>query len=142
MKHLYSNPQHHQRLMRVVERRLGHALMGQAEHAKIAVAGGGRTEIDLEQVEEALRIGFDERQLIEAGADEAQRIADAARHTVALAGVGVEQVAAIYFTGGTTGLKFLTDAIAAQFPAAESVFGDALASVAKGLGIHAQRVFA
>jgi hypothetical chaperone protein len=116
--------------------------MGQAEHAKIAVAAGGRTEIDLEQVEDALRIAFDEQQLIEAGAEEAQRIAAAARHTVALAGVGLEQIAAIYFTGGTTGLKFLTDVIAGQFPAAEAVFGDALASVAKGLGIHAQRVFA
>jgi hypothetical protein len=29
-----------------------------------------------------------------------------------------------------------------QFPGAERVFGDALASVAKGLGIHAQRIFA
>ena len=142
MKHLYTNPLHHQRLMRVVERRLGHALMGQAEHAKIAVAAGGSTEIDLEQVEEALRIGFDERQMVEAGAEEAQRIATAARHTVALAGVAPEQVAAIYFTGGTTGLKFLTDAIAVQFPQAERVFGDPLASVAKGLGIHAQRIFA
>jgi len=142
IKHLYTDPQHHTRLMRVIERRLGHVLMGQAEQAKIAVAAGGGTEIDLEQVEEALRIAFNEQQLIEAGQEEKSRIAQAARETALMAGVAPDQVAAIYFTGGTTGLKFLSDAIAGAFPAAEAVFGDPLASVAKGLGIHAQRIFA
>jgi len=141
IKHLYTDPQHHTRLMRVIERRLGHVLMGQAEQAKIAVAAGGSTSIDLEQVEEALRIAFDERHLIDAGQEEKSRIAQAARETALMAGVSPDQVAAIYFTGGTTGLKFLSDAIAGAFPAAEAVFGDPLASVAKGLGIHAQRIF-
>jgi len=141
IKHLYTDPQHHTRLMRVIERRLGHVLMGQAEQAKIAVAAGGSTSIDLEQVEEALRIAFDEQHLIEAGQEEKSRIAQAARETALMAGVSPDQVAAIYFTGGTTGLKFLSDAIAGAFPAAETVFGDPLASVAKGLGIHAQRIF-
>ena len=141
IKHLYTDPQHHTRLMRVIERRLGHVLMGQAEQAKIAVAAGGSTSIDLEQVEEALRIAFDEQHLIEAGQEEKSRIAQAARETALMAGVSPDQVAAIYFTGGTTGLKFLSDAIAGAFPAAEAVFGDPLASVAKGLGIHAQRIF-
>jgi hypothetical chaperone protein len=142
IKHLYSDVLHHARLMRVIERRLGHALMGQAERAKIEVAAGGTTQIDLEQVEEALQIAFDEQQLMDAGQDEKERIVAAARETVSMAGVAPEQVAAIYFTGGTTGLKFLSDAIAGGFPAAEPVFGDPLASVAKGLGIHAQRLFA
>jgi hypothetical chaperone protein len=142
IKHLYTDSQHHTRLMRVIERRLGHVLMGQAEQAKIAVAAGGDTVIDLEQVEEALQIAFSERQLMDAGQEEKSRIAQAARETAVMAGVSPDQVAAIYFTGGTTGLKFLSDAIAGAFPGAEPVFGDPLASVAKGLGIHAQRLFA
>jgi hypothetical chaperone protein len=36
--HLYADPVHHRRLMRTVEQRLGHALVGHAEDAKIAVA--------------------------------------------------------------------------------------------------------
>lgn len=41
MRHLYRNPVHHDRLMRVVKRRLGHALAASAEQAKIAIAAGG-----------------------------------------------------------------------------------------------------
>ena len=41
MRHLYRDVRHHERLMRVVERRLGHALAARAEEAKIGVAAGG-----------------------------------------------------------------------------------------------------
>jgi hypothetical chaperone protein len=142
MKHLFSEPKHHERLMRVIEQRLGHALAARAERAKIAVAAGGRTEIDLQQVEAALHVAFDEQGLIEAGRDETRRIVEAARATVAQAGVAPEEVGALYFTGGSTGLKFLSEALANAFPRAEAVLGDRLASVATGLGIHARRMFA
>jgi len=142
LKHLYNDTRYHDRLLRVIERRLGHALMGRAERAKIDVAAGGQTSIDLDQIEDELVIAFNSAQLMEAGAEETQRIVDAARATVEMAGVRPEQVAALYFTGGSTGLKFLTEAIAAQFPAAAAVFGDPLASVAQGLGIHARHLFA
>ena len=142
MRHLYRDVQHHERLMRVVERRLGHALAARAEEAKIGVAAGGETSIDLDDVEADLRIAFDEAQLIAAGSEDAQRIATAARETVKAAGVALGDVDALYFTGGTTGLHFLTNALCAAFPDAKPVFGDRLASVAAGLGIHAQRLFA
>lgn len=48
---------------------------------------------------------------------------------------------ALYFTGGSTGLRCLSQRIAAAFPRAEPVFGDRFASVAAGLGIHAARLF-
>ncbi|SAL72269.1 chaperone protein [Caballeronia cordobensis] len=142
MRHLYTDLRHHDRLMRVVDRRLGHALTAHAEEAKIDVAAGGTTEIDMEEVEEALRVAFDESQLIAAGADETRRIVEAAEETLRRAGVAPADVNAVYFTGGTTGLRFLSEALAAAFPGAQPVFGDRLASVAKGLGIYAQRVFA
>jgi hypothetical chaperone protein len=141
MRHLYSDTRHHDRLMRVVEQRFGHALAAHAEEAKIGVAAGGETLIDLEIVEEDLRLAFDEAQLIAAGKDETQRIVQAARDTVQRAGVAPRDVDALYFTGGSTGLAFLSGALAAAFPDARPVFGDRLASVATGLGIHAQRVF-
>jgi hypothetical chaperone protein len=142
MRHLYTDVRHHDRLMRVVYRRLGHALTAHAEEAKIDVAAGGTTEIDMEEVEEALRVAFDESQLIAAGADETRRIVEAAQETLKRAGVAPADVNAVYFTGGTTGLRFLSEALSAAFPAAQPVFGDRLASVAKGLGIYAQRIFA
>ncbi|RFU43973.1 Hsp70 family protein [Paraburkholderia sp. DHOC27] len=141
MRHLFTNVTQHDRLMRVVERRLGHALAAHAEEAKIGVAAGGETMIDLELVEEDLRLAFDEAQLVKAGHDETLRIVQAARDTVQAAGVAPRDVSAIYFTGGSTGLAFLSTALAAAFPDAQPVFGDRLASVATGLGIHARRVF-
>jgi hypothetical chaperone protein len=141
MRHLYSDPRHHDRLMRVVDRRLGHALASHAEKAKIEVAAGGSTVIDLAEVEEALQISFDEQQLIAAGHDETRRIVLAAEETVRRAGVAVGDVDAVYFTGGSTGLGFLSQALAAAFPGAQAVYGDRLASVATGLGIYARRVF-
>lgn len=141
MRHLFIQAKHHDRLMRVVERRLGHALAAHAEEAKIGVAAGGETVIDLDEVEDDLRLAFDEAQLIKAGQDETQRIVQAARDTVQAAGVAPRDVNAIYFTGGSTGLAFLSSALAAAFPDAKAVFGDRLASVATGLGIHARRLF-
>ncbi|TDN67736.1 Hsp70 family protein [Paraburkholderia sp. BL10I2N1] len=141
MRHLYVDMRQHDRLMRVVERRLGHALAAFAEEAKIGVAAGGETMIDLEQVEDDLRLAFDEAQLVQAGHDDMQRIVQAARDTVQAAGVAPRDVSAVYFTGGSTGLAFLSNALAAAFPAAKPVFGDRLASVATGLGIHARRIF-
>ncbi|MDR6412042.1 Hsp70 family protein [Paraburkholderia sp. 22099] len=141
MRHLFTEVKHHDRLMRVVERRLGHALAAHAEEAKIGVAAGGETVIDLDEVEDDLRLAFDEAQLIKAGQDETRRIVQAARDTVQAAGIATRDVSAIYFTGGSTGLAFLSGALAAAFPDAKAVFGDRLASVATGLGIHARRLF-
>lgn len=141
MKHLYADARHFDRLLRVVEQRLGHALAARAEEAKIGVSAGGETMIDLNDVEEDLLIAFDADQLIDASRDETARIVDAARETVRLAGIAPRDVGALYFTGGSTGLAFLSSALAAAFPDAQPVYGDRLASVATGLGIHAQRVY-
>ena len=70
------------------------------------------------------------------------RIVDAALAAARLAGVAPQAVEALYFTGGSTGLSSLVEAIGALFPRALSVRGERFASVARGLGVHAQRVFA
>ena len=69
------------------------------------------------------------------------RSAAAAEETLAQAGVRSERVDALYFTGGSTGLKLLAEGIAARFPQAKVMRGDRFASVAQGLGVHARRVF-
>src|SRR6202012_5089761 len=100
MRHLFTDVKHHDRLTRVVDRRLGHALAAHAEEAKIGVAAGGETVIDLDEVEDDLRLAFDEVQLIKAGHDETVRIVQAARDTVQAAGVAPRALSAVYFTGG------------------------------------------
>jgi len=141
MKSFYGNPKHHQRLMTVVEDRLGHELAARAENAKIEVAGGGDALIDLSLVERDLQVPLSERDALQALNSDIERIAAAGRETVAMAGLRPEEIDALYFTGGSTGLRVLAERIASDYPAAERVSGDRFASVATGLGLHAQRLF-
>jgi hypothetical chaperone protein len=131
----------HARLMTVLRSRLGHALVAQAEAAKIAVAEGGDTTLNLAAIDAGLQVGLSARQAIDALDADLQRIVDAADETLRQASVAREQVDALFFTGGSTGLASLAQRIAARFPAAEVVRGDRFASVAQGLGVHALRLF-
>ncbi|MBA4175248.1 MAG: heat-shock protein [Leptothrix sp. (in: Bacteria)] len=141
MKSWYADPRHHTRLMRAVQERLGHALAAAAEQAKIDVALQGRAEIDLGLLERGLHAGLQESQAAAAIEADLERIVQAAAETVRGAGIKAQAVDALYFTGGSTGLRPLVDRIAAGFPAAERVRGDRFASVAQGLGQHARVVY-
>ena len=141
MRKFYGNPRHHERLMIVIDERLGHELAARAEGAKIAVADGGTTRIDLSHTEHRLGVDFTEQQSIEAIEADIERIVDAARVTVTQAGLAPTRIDALYFTGGSTGLRLLAQRIAAAFPAAQLARGDRFASVASGLALHAQRWF-
>ena len=140
MKSFYAEARQHRRLMTLVAERLGHALIGQAEAAKIAVADGGHTTIDLGALEAGLQATLDDGQALAALDADIERIAAAADVTLAQAGVNRSRVDALYFTGGSTGLKPLAARIAARFPQARAMHGDRFASVAQGLGLHAQRL--
>ncbi len=142
MKGFYGQLHHHRRLMTVITERLGHELVARAEAAKIEVSAGGDTQIDLGLVEFGLRVGLGEADAVAALEADLQRIVQAARDTVREAGLRANQVNALYFTGGSTGLRLLAKRIAAEFSQAEVVRGDRFASVATGLGLHAARLFA
>jgi len=141
MKSFYADTQMHARLMTVLRSRLGHALVAQAEAAKIAVAEGGATRLDLGVIDAGLQVALSAQQAFDALDADLQRIVDAADETLRLAGVARERVDALFFTGGSTGLAPLAQRIAARFAAAKVVRGDRFASVARGLGVHALRVF-
>lgn len=141
MKSFYREPQHHARLMTVLEQRLGHALTARAEEAKITVAGATRAHVALDPIEAGLAVDVYEASMLQSIAGDLERIADAARTTARMAGIAPSQVDAVYFTGGSTGLQALAGQIAAQFPAARRIYGDRFSSVVQGLGEHARRVF-
>ncbi len=142
MKKFYADPRHHERLMIVVTERLGHELAARAEQAKIDVADGGATVIDLGHVERALMATLDEAQAAQALDDDLARIVGAAHETVRQAGLAPADVDALYFTGGSTGLRGLATRIAGAFPQARVARGDRFASVATGLALYARRRFA
>ena len=141
MRRFYADLRHHDRLMTVVEERLGHDLLGRAEAAKIALADGADPRIDLGRIEAGLEAALSPAQAAGALEADVERIVAAAGETVTQAGLSVDAVDAIYFTGGSTGLAFLTDRLAGAFPYSRAVRGDRFASVAAGLALHAQRRF-
>ena len=141
MRGFYAEPKHYERLMVVVNERLGHELMARAEQAKIDVADGGETRIDLSHTERHLAAALTEQQAVDAIEVDIERIVGAACEAVTQAGLAPVQIDALYFTGGSTGLRLLANRIAEAFPAAQVARGDRFASVATGLGLHAQRWF-
>src|SRR6476619_2326062 len=128
--------------MTVVSEHYGHDLVARAEAAKIAVAGGGRSTIDLDHVEAGLASELDDGEAARALDADLDRIVAAARATVVKAGLAGSDVDTLYLTGGSTGLDLLSERLRAAFPGARVVRGDRFASVATGLALFAQRRFA
>ncbi len=142
MRGFYADTRLHDRLMTVVEQRLGHALAAQAEQAKIVVADGGRTRLALDAIEAGLAVTVTHEQAMGAVTIDFERVVAAARETLRIAGLASDAVDVLYLTGGSTGLSPLAQRLAAVCPSALMVRGDRFASVAQGLGLHAQRCFA
>jgi hypothetical chaperone protein len=140
MRGFYADARHHRRLMTVVEQRLGHALAASAEAAKIALAdlpADGVVPMDLASVEAGLASHLSQALCAQVLDGDLQRIVDAALQTLRLSGLRQEHIAAVYLTGGSTGLRSLVQRIAREFPQARLVHGDPFASVATGLGVYA-----
>jgi hypothetical chaperone protein len=141
MRGFYGNALYHRRLMTVVTQRLGHELAAHAEQAKIDTAEGGEALVDLGLVESGLTVKLTEAQALGAVEADVARIVNAAKVTVRDAGLRPDQIDALYFTGGSTGLRLLTQNIGQAFPQAAVARGDRFASVATGLGLHAANLF-
>jgi hypothetical chaperone protein len=141
LRHYYEDAALHARLMQVLNQRLGHRLAAQVETAKIAVADGGATDLDLQFIESGLHVPVSSALLAGSIDDEVERIAATAEETLREAGVAPDVPITLYFTGGSTGIRDLRDAFSARFPNSKMVNGDRFSSVARGLGVHAARVF-
>ena len=142
MRSFYADPVQHRRLMTVVNEHFGHDLVARAESAKIAVAAGGNSTINLDHIEPGLSAELGEGEALRALDGDLDRIVSAARSTVAQAGLRGEAVDTLYLTGGSTGLDILSERLHQAFPGARVVRGDRFASVATGLALFAQRRFA
>jgi hypothetical chaperone protein len=142
MRDNYADERCWRRLLRVLDAQLGHDLAARAEAAKIAVAAGDTTEVDLGLVEPRLRLALQAAPTLATLSGDIGRIVEAALETVRRAGLAPTNVDALYFTGGSTGLVALTTALAQAFDQARPVQGERLASVATGLALYARRLFA
>ena len=136
-REMYGSKQHQARLQSVLDQRLGHQLLAQAEQAKIEASEQGEHRMLLDDVERGLSqtcTREDVERVIEA---DLTAIAEAAQVTLRLASVQPQAIDKLFFTGGSTGLRRLRDRISAVVPQATHVEGERFESVGFGLGLAA-----
>ena len=124
----------HDRLMTVLEHRLGHMLASKVEEAKIASSVHDRSAtIDLPQVEAGLCAVLDAPDMARHLAALMERVVECAAGCVARAGLKASELDAIYLTGGSSSLRPFQQLLRQRFPATPIVEGDLFGGVASGL---------
>ena len=131
----------YRRLVRVIDERLGHLLLGETEQAKIELSQAPRTRIDLSRIENGLAVAVRDADLVARLDDLLARLVTVAKATIASAGLAADGLSTIYFTGGSSGMRALRQTFGAAFPSSRVVVGDLFGSVVSGLGIDAARRF-
>lgn len=130
----YSNKQLHQRLMRVLQERLGHQIANEVEQAKINCSQSGQaSQIDLNHVETGLQALLSPSSMAEYLHDPLTRVVACAHECVRRAGLSKGQLDAIYLTGGSSALVPFQQALQAAFSGTPLVEGDLFGGVAAGL---------
>jgi len=127
------------RLFKLIERREGHWLAMQVEHSKIALTEQAAQPIDLGRIEPGL-VAELTRELFETAiAPLLERVRASVTQLLSDAGVSVEQVDTVFFTGGSSGIPALRQSVAAMLPNAQHVEGNTFGSIGSGLAIEAQK---
>ncbi|KGH26746.1 MULTISPECIES: Hsp70 family protein [Comamonas] len=132
LKSDYSDPQLHQRLMKVLDWREGHRLADAVEQAKIAASQShAASVIALDWLEQDLPAAISPEVLQEQLQALLLQVVECAQDCVRQAGVAAPD--AIYLTGGSSALRTLRDALRVAFPDVPQVEGDLFGGVATGL---------
>ena len=129
------------RLRHVIERRLGHELLGRTEQAKIELSDASGTTIDLSCIERHLAVAVHRADLLARLEDLLARLVSMGRATVKAAALSEDDVDTLYFTGGSSGMTALRSAFGTAFPESRIAVGDLFGSVLCGLGLEAARRF-
>lgn len=128
----YSDPRLHDRLMKVLQERLGHRIASEVERAKIAVSlHGGRAAVDLDLVEAGLQAWIGDEEMARDLEALLQQVVDCAAECVRRA--GVQQLDAVYLTGGSSALRPFQELLRRRFAGTQIVEGDLFGGVATGL---------
>ena len=129
------------KMVRIVEDRLGHALAGRVEEAKIALSASATTDFRFAAPDITLSAEIDAADLDGAVAAACGKIGDAIAETLRRAGQRADQIDTLIVTGGSTRVPAVAHLLAGLFPAAKSVATDAFGSVGLGLALDAARRF-
>jgi hypothetical chaperone protein len=131
LRAFYADPLTYRRLVRVIEQRLGHELLGRTEAAKIALSDSAAARLDLDAIDAGLAVTPTRKTLVELLGDMLARLVEVGAATLRAAGLERDAVSTLYFTGGSSGMTALRDAFAHAYPDSRVVVGDLFGSVVR-----------
>ena len=124
------------RLVKTLERRLGHDLAFEAERTKIAHnEGRNHSMVDLSLIESGLQTELTDEGLEKSLLRFGEEIAEAIQETLEAGGVEAGRVEAVVSVGGSSSMKIVTDAIQGCLPNVAVKQGDVFTSIVDGLAI-------
>jgi hypothetical chaperone protein len=130
------------RLLKTIRQHLGHRIAFAVEDAKIALSDDLRVSLPLGFLEDGLAAHATQTAFDSAIKDKSDRLTRVARDCIAKAGVRTGDIDTIFFTGGSSRVPAVQQAISAAAPNAQAATGSDFLSVALGLTREAQRKFA
>jgi len=134
-------PEKVSRLLGTIHRRLGHRIAFAVEDAKIALSDIERALLPLSFIEQGLAAEATQRGFDAAIAEKSTRLTQVAQDCIRRAGLRSEEIDTIFFTGGSSRVPAVRQAIGAAAPQAKATTGSDLLSVAYGLTREAARLF-
>ncbi|MCD5994372.1 Hsp70 family protein [Pseudomonas sp. CDFA 602] len=127
------------RLFKLIEQRAGHWLAMEVEETKIQLTHAESRHVPMDRVEAGLSVDLS-RAMFEAAIDaQLERVRNSVTNLLNDAGVGVEQVNTVFFTGGSSGIPALRNSVSAMLPKARHVEGNIFGSIGSGLAIEAKK---
>lgn len=134
-----AEPQKIARLIKLLDKRAGHWLANEVEHAKIALSAHSSTILHLDALEASLEQGLERQTFEEASIPLLDRVAATVAALLRDAGLKADAIDTILFTGGSSGIPRLRTQIAALLPQASAVECDLFGSIGAGLAVEAER---
>ncbi|HEX7726162.1 MAG TPA: Hsp70 family protein [Rhizomicrobium sp.] len=134
-------PDRVRRLLKTIRRHLGHRIAFAVEDAKIALSAAEMAALPLDFLETNLQANATQRGFERAIADKMDALTKMAALCIQRAGIRPDAVQTIFFTGGSSRVPAVREAIRKAAPQANVAAGSDFLSVALGLTREAQRRF-
>jgi hypothetical chaperone protein len=127
------------RLFKLIEQRAGHWLAMEVEETKIQLTHEESRHLALDRIQPGLSVELS-RALFESAIDALlTRVRNSVSKLLNDAGVSVDQVDTVFFTGGSSGIPALRNSVSAMLPNARHVEGNIFGSIGSGLAIEAKK---
>jgi len=128
-------------LLKLVKERAGHWLALQVEKTKIDLSDAPSTQIGLERIDRDRILDVTRGDLDRAVSPLINQVETTVARLLRDAGVPLDTVDTLFFTGGSSRVPLLRERISALIPEARSVEGDLFGSIGTGLALDAARKF-